>query len=44
MEDTSIRVKRDTYEHIRKHVDLDHTFDDVVRAAFKLPVRSKNRK
>jgi hypothetical protein len=39
--ETSIRLKRDTYEHIRKHVDIDHSFDDLVREAFRLPKRSK---
>ena len=42
MEYTTIRLKRDTYEYIRKHVDLDHSFDDVVRGAFKLHLGARN--
>jgi hypothetical protein len=41
MEYNVVRLKRDTYEYIRKHVDLDHSFDDIIRAAFKLPKSAK---
>lgn len=36
-----VRLKEDTYLHMRQYVNLDRTFDDVLREALKLPKRIK---